>query len=61
MKKKTGLTAAFNDTTHSFLLVQVNAAEMKVKAISETGNVIDEVNIPCAITAKTMTRYNHAA
>ena len=45
MKKKTGLTAAFNDTTHSFLLVQINSAEMKVEAIDENGAVLDRVTI----------------
>jgi len=45
MKKKSALTAAFNDRTHSFLLVQVKAAEMQVEAIGEDGSVLDRVTI----------------
>ncbi|MBL8206420.1 MAG: metallophosphoesterase [Blastocatellia bacterium] len=56
MKKKTHLTAASNDVTHSFLLVRANAAEMQVEAISETGEVIDKVTIPAFVAAQTMTR-----
>jgi hypothetical protein len=56
MKKKSTLTAAFNDTAHSFLLVQANAVEMQVEAISETGMVIDKVTIPSFVNAPTITR-----
>jgi hypothetical protein len=45
MKKNTGLTAASNDRTHSFLLVQVKATGMQVEAIGEDGAVIDSVTI----------------
>lgn len=53
MKKKTGLTAAFNDTTHSFLLVQVKPAEMLIAAIGEDGTEIDRVILPFPTSAKT--------
>lgn len=56
MKKKTNLTAASNDVTHSFLLVQVKTAEMQVEAISETGEVIDKITIPSAPSAQMITR-----
>jgi predicted MPP superfamily phosphohydrolase len=55
MKKKTGLTAAFNDVTHSFLLVQVNTTEMQIAAIGEDGSVLDRVTI-AQPAAKAMAR-----
>lgn len=45
MKKKSDLTAASNDRMHSFLLVQVNATEMEIKAIGEDGSVLDRVSL----------------
>jgi predicted MPP superfamily phosphohydrolase len=45
MKKKSELTAASNDMTHSFLLVQVSPAGMQVEAIGENGAVLDRVTI----------------
>lgn len=56
MKKKSDLTAASNDTTHSFLLVQVNAAEMKIEAIGEDGMVLDRVTIAQLAAAKAIGR-----
>ena len=56
MKKKSDLTAAFNDTTHSFLLVQVNSEQMQVEAIDETGAIIDRVAITKNIAASTTSR-----
>ena len=46
MRKKSELTAVSNDVAHSFLLVQVKAAEMQVEAIGEDGSVLDRVTIP---------------
>jgi Calcineurin-like phosphoesterase len=45
MKKKSDLTAVSSDVLHSFLLVQVSPAEMKVEAIGENGSFIDRVVI----------------
>ncbi len=45
MHKKSELTAVSNDMAHSFLLVQVEAAEMQVEAIGESGSVLDRVII----------------
>ncbi len=54
MQKKSDLTAVSNDMTHSFLMVQVKAAEMQVEAIGEDGAVIDRVTIsqPAAKASK---------
>ncbi len=46
MQKNSALTAVSHDKTHSFLMVQVNANEMQVQAISENGLIIDQVIIP---------------
>lgn len=56
MKKKSDLTAAFNDTTHSFLLVQATAETMQIEAIGEDGAVIDRVTIAQPSAAKTTAR-----
>jgi predicted MPP superfamily phosphohydrolase len=58
MKKKSELTAASNDATHSFLLVQVKAAEMQVEAIGEDGAVLDRVTIsqPPSAASKAIAR-----
>lgn len=56
MKKKSDLTAAFNDLTHSFLMVSVNAAEMQVEAIGEDGAVLDRVTIAQHAAAKAVAR-----
>lgn len=45
MKKQSDLTAAFNDTTHSFLFVQATAETMQIEAIGEDGAVIDRVTL----------------
>jgi Calcineurin-like phosphoesterase len=46
MLKDSQLTAVSNDEMHSFLLVQVNADEMRVEAIGENGSILDRVTIP---------------
>lgn len=56
MKKKSDLTAASNDTTHSFLMVQVNTAEMKIEAIGEDGAVLDRVTMAQPAAAKAIGR-----
>lgn len=51
-KKKSLLTAASNDVTHSFLLVQVTTAEMLIEAIGEDGTVIDRLPLPLSTPTK---------
>ncbi|HEX4948364.1 MAG TPA: metallophosphoesterase [Blastocatellia bacterium] len=55
MRKKSDLTAAYNDTRHSFLLVEVTASKMLVEAISEDGTLIDRVTMDTPATAKAAT------
>jgi hypothetical protein len=51
MLKDSELTAVSNDEMHSFLLVHVNADEMRVEAIGENGSILDRVTIPQSSTA----------